>query len=79
MAEFEKDRENHRIQSLIAGGRWKAQLKQRALAEMIGVSQSSISDYETGRKKPTADTLLKICQVLKVSESKAEKALAMLK
>ena len=40
--------------------REKLKLSQLGLAMKIGVSQSSIAKWETGRNKPTADKLMKL-------------------
>lgn len=39
-------------------------LSQRALGEMVGVSQTSICEYETGRKYPRMRTLNQLADVL---------------
>ncbi len=39
-------------------------ITQAELAEKIGVSQSMISHYVSGRKLPALDTLSRICTVL---------------
>ena len=39
-------------------------ITQRELAEKIGVSQSMISHYASGRKMPSLDTLSRLCSVL---------------
>lgn len=43
-------------------------LSQIELAEKIEISQTSLSQIESGSKRPSATTLKKICKVLKVSE-----------
>jgi len=42
-------------------------ISQEYLANMVGVTQSSIGNYERGEKLPNADTLRKICEVFNVS------------
>ena len=44
-------------------------LSQKRLAEMIGVSNSRVSNWETGLNRPDADILADICRALKVSPS----------
>jgi len=61
------------------GERWKNQLTQKKLSEQTGISQSLISDYETGRKKPSKESFLKICEALKISKVKIDRELAKLK
>lgn len=39
-------------------------MKQEELAQKIGVSQSMISHYASGRKMPALDTLSRLCAVL---------------
>ena len=39
-------------------------ITQAELAEKIGVSQSMISHYVSGRKMPALDTLSRLCSVL---------------
>ena len=42
----------------------QSNIKQEDLAKNIGVSQSMISHYVSGRKMPALDTLSRICTVL---------------
>ena len=44
--------------------RAKKQISQRELAEMVGVSRSTISSIETGQFNPTAKLALIICIAL---------------
>lgn len=47
--------------------REKHGISQNQLAKQTGISQSALSDIENGMtKNPRIDTLLKICEVLKV-------------
>lgn len=41
---------------------------QKALAEEIGISATSLSLIESGTKRPSPSTLKRICKVLKISE-----------
>lgn len=41
-------------------------LSQAELAKMASVSQTAISDIETGNKMPKLDTAMKICKALNV-------------
>lgn len=43
--------------------RVKARLRQSEAAEKIGVRQSTISEWETGKKLPKIENLLKIAEV----------------
>lgn len=42
-------------------------ISQEYLSNLVGVTQSSIGNYERGEKLPNADTLRKICEVFNVS------------
>ena len=42
----------------------QSDMKQDELAKRIGVSQSMISHYISGRKMPALDTLSRLCSVL---------------
>ena len=37
----------------------------KKLGELVGVTESAIGQYETGKRKPEYDTLMKICRLLK--------------
>lgn len=39
-------------------------LKQKELAEIVGVSESSISQYESGKKQPSFEIALKLAEAL---------------
>lgn len=53
--------------SRIAAVRKARGLTQAQLAERIGIIQSLISDYESGRRRLYAEMLIRIAQVLRVS------------
>lgn len=42
-------------------------ITQLELAQATGIGQSTISDWKTKRTNPSADKIMKICRVLKVS------------
>lgn len=44
-------------------------LSQKQLAELIGVSNSRVSNWEQGINRPDADILAEICRALQVSPS----------
>ena len=73
--DFKKEMRGLEIASLISSSRWKRQMSQKDLSKAVGISQSSISEYETGRKKPSEKTFRKICHVLNVSKSNMERRL----
>ena len=39
-------------------------LKQKDVAKMLGISAQSYNQYETGKRKPKHETILKLCDVL---------------
>ncbi len=49
--------------------REKSGLSQKELAELIGVSNSRISNWEQGINRPDADILADLCRALNVSPS----------
>lgn len=52
------------IQRALADALKQRTITQAELAEKIGVSQSMISHYVSGRKLPALDTLSRLCTVL---------------
>ncbi len=46
--------------SLILSARLKAGLSQRQLADRLGVAQPVIAAYESGRRRPTLETLMRM-------------------
>ena len=48
------------IGELIKEARKKAGLSQKALADMLGISQQNIAQWESGKRNPKIDSLLKI-------------------
>ena len=48
----------------IRDGRKAAGLTQRQLAEKLGVSNTSISNWEKGLSRPDADLIQKLCHIL---------------
>lgn len=51
----------HELGNKIKELRIKSNLTQNELAEKLNITQASLSSYETGTKKPTLETLMKIC------------------
>lgn len=47
--------------------RKNAKLKQEEVAEILQISRSNISKYETGFMEPNLQTLKELCQLYKVS------------
>lgn len=54
---------SERIFSLIT----KRKLSQKEFSEQTGISQSTISDWKRKNTNPSADKILKICEVLQVT------------
>ena len=52
------------IQKALAEALQQRTITQQELADKIGVNQSMISHYITGRSMPALDTLSRICTVL---------------
>ena len=52
------------IKSALIEALKQSNVKQEELAKKIGVSQSMISHYVSGRKMPALDTLSRLCSVL---------------
>jgi transcriptional regulator with XRE-family HTH domain len=48
------------VPTTLREARERAGLSQAALAELTGTSQATISAYETGRKRPSIDTLSRL-------------------
>lgn len=48
----------------IKAAREKKGLSQKQLAQLLGVSQPTVSDWESGRKNPTLENLSKIADAL---------------
>jgi ribosome-binding protein aMBF1 (putative translation factor) len=65
---FWKKMEENRTGNLLAAARLKAGLTQVQLAGKLKIHQSIISDYERGRRTPSAATLARFCRVLGVNE-----------
>lgn len=47
--------------------RQAAGMKQGTLAELVGVKQPSVCDWERGKKRPTAENVLKLADIFGVS------------
>lgn len=57
---------DNKIGVQIREARLKAGLKQKELAERIGVSESRISQYEKGSQNPRISTLMKLAEALEI-------------
>lgn len=59
---------NYRIMGFrIAQRRQSLGLKQAQLAKKVGISAKYISDIETGKRHPSLETLVKICEALRIT------------
>lgn len=45
----------------------KKNMRQKDFSELTGISQSTISDWKRKKTNPSADKILKICEVLQVT------------
>ena len=50
----------------IRNSRKNKNMTQKELAEQLGVSHNTISDWESGKHKPDADSIMLLCKVLGV-------------
>ena len=57
------------IGNAIRSVRKQLEYTQFQLAELTGISQTSLSQIEKGIKRPSAKTLKKVCEVLDIPES----------
>lgn len=53
---------------IIRVGRVRKNLEQRQLAEMLGVAQSAVSSWESGKSIPSGDILIKLARDLDIVE-----------
>lgn len=58
--------DNMALSDNIKNARKKKMLTQRELAEKLGVSHNTISDWERGYSKPDTDTVFLLCEILNV-------------
>ena len=61
-----KPAQGRKAAALIRDLRTKAELRQKALADKLGVRPNIISQLETGRQKPNLDMAVKLGQIFKV-------------
>ena len=53
--------------TIIRQKRTEKGIRQGKLAELVHVSQPFIAEIESGRKKPSLDVLMRICDALEIS------------
>ncbi len=68
--DFWKEMESNRVGHLLAGARHKAGKSQKQLADLIGIKQTMISDYETGRRRLTKNMAYRLAEILNVKPSR---------
>lgn len=56
----------------LKAARVQTNLTQEQAAKMIGVSKTTLSNYERGWTSPNAKTLKKICEVYKIEMSEVD-------
>ena len=62
--DFYREMQKNRVGNLLEAARLRAGLKQKELAEKVGVKQNMISDYERGRRRLTATMTRRIAEAL---------------
>ena len=55
------------VQERLKEKRTKAKLTQAAIADRLRVSQSTYAGYETGKRQPDIETLLKLADIFETS------------
>lgn len=63
------DRPKYEIGERIKKFRIQLGIKQKDLADLVGVSNNVISNWEQGNNRPDADMLPRLCKALQVSPS----------
>lgn len=54
------------FRAIIRKNREKKNLSQTKLAKLVGISQASMWEIESGRKNPSVEVLFRICDVLEI-------------
>ena len=67
--DFWKEMNSNRVGNLLAAARLKAELTQKELANIIGIRQSMISEYECGKRRLTTDMGKKISSALEIDST----------
>ena len=52
--------------AVILRNREKKKLSQTTLAKMVGISQTSMWEIESGRKSPSIEVFFRICEALEI-------------
>lgn len=68
--DFWKEMQSNRVGNLLAAARLKAGLTQKELANIIGIRQSMISEYERGKRRLTIDMGKKLSSALEIDSTK---------
>jgi antitoxin component HigA of HigAB toxin-antitoxin module len=69
---FYQEMQKNRVGNLLEAARLKSGLKQKELADKIGIKQNMISDYENGRRKLTKEMITRISKVLDILPHRLE-------
>lgn len=69
---FYREMEVNRTGNLLEGARLKAGMSQKQLADTIGIRQTMVSEYETGKRRITATMARRLAAAMKI---KAERLL----
>ena len=67
--DFWKEMQSNRVGNLLAAARLKAGLTQKELANIIGIRQSMISEYERGKRRLTTEMGKKLSTGLKIDST----------
>lgn len=64
MSDIRDDEFTARIAAQVIARRTELSLSQRELAELCGTTQSAIARFESGKRPPKLDTLIRIAEAL---------------
>ena len=64
--DFWKEMQSNRIGNLLSGARLKSNLSQSKLAEMLGIRQNMISDYERGKRRLSPAMAERMANILNI-------------
>ena len=68
--DFWQEMQSNRIGNLLAAARLKAGLTQKEVANLVGIRQSMISEYEHGKRHLTKEIGKKLSSALKIEASR---------
>ncbi|SLM29217.1 conserved hypothetical protein [Desulfamplus magnetovallimortis] len=67
--DFWKEMQSNRTGNLLVAARLKAGLTQKQVADIVGIRQSMVSEYEHGKRRLTRDMAEKISSALNIKDS----------